>query len=386
MPESVHRTSRPKAPRSLGFSLLAARAGGPLWRPLRPAARRLRYAIPVLLAWVTVLTLHAAVGDVFGMGVPGAASETSRAIDSFLTNVIALAPAVVLVSLMGEIFPDRPRARLFWMALAVVSSTGVGVIVGDIVLQGADAEWLLANPRDVAEATIALLFPAGLLVAAYELHRQGVDAADAAFRAHADRISMQAEISKARLQLLHAQIEPHFIFNSLAHVRRLYQIDVAAARKMLDSLVRYFVGALPSLRQETCSLAEELTLIDAYLAIHRLRMLSRLEYEVDFPEALLSQQVPTMILLTLVENAIKHGVSPLPQGGFVRVSAEATDSALELHVADSGRGMSVSSGSGTGLSNIRARLVALYGDTASLNLTINKPSGIIATVRMPWRP
>jgi len=337
----------------------------------------------VLLGWVTVLTLYDTIGGALEKGMPGAGKEIGFVIERFLNLLISLAPVMVFISLIGGIFPNRPFARIFWLTLGVAGSATAGVVINDIVSYGADAQWLLAHPRDVADSTIAILFPAGLLVAAYEFYRRGEDVAGAAFRIHADKIALQAEVSKARIQLLRAQIEPHFIFNSLAHVRRLYQIDIDAARKLLDNLVRYFTGALPSLRQETCSLAEELALIDAYLAIHRLRMPSRLEYEVVFPENLLAQKVPTMILLTLVENAIKHGVSPLPQGGFVHVSARETAGALELRVADSGHGMTVSSGSGTGLSNIRARLVTSYGNAASLSLTTNRPSGIIATVHLP---
>ena len=190
-------------------------------------------------------------------------------------------------------------------------------------------------------------------------------------------------MSKARVRLLRAQIEPHFIFNSLAHVRRLYQVDPVTGEEMLSSLIQYFASALPSLRRETCSLAEEATLLDAYLGIHRLRMGSRLAYEVAFPAQLLAEQVPTMILLTLVENAIKHGLSPLPEGGFVRVSALAGTNRLEVRVADTGHGMTQSSGHGTGLANIRARLSNLYGSAASVTLTSNQPRGITATVRLP---
>ena len=382
MPEAVHRTPD-QTTRSTGLTLSAAHAGTRFWQPLRPTARRLSYAITVLLGWVAVLTLYDTIGEAFGTGVPRAAMQVSFIVERFFNYLISLAPAMVFISLIRGVFPNHPYARIFFFAIGAACSAAAGIVINDILVFGADTQWLLTNPRDVAEGTIAILFPVALLVTAYEFYRRGEDVADAAFRIHADRIALQAEVSKARLQLLRAQIEPHFIFNSLAHVRRLYQIDTEAARKLLDNLVRYFTGALPSLRRETCSLAEELALIDAYLAIHRLRMPSRLEYEIVFPEELLARNVPSMILLTLVENAIKHGVSPLPQGGFVHVSAKATGSGLELCVTDSGHGMTVSSGSGTGLSNIRARLVTSYGDAASLSLTTNKPSGIIATVRLP---
>src|SRR5665213_2820669 len=383
MPEAVHRTPDLTTPRSTGFTLSAAHAGSPFWHSFRPAARRLGYTMTVLLGWVTILTLYDTIGGALEKGMPGAGKEIGFVIERFLNLLISLAPVMVFISLIGGIFPNRPFARIFWLTLGVAGSATAGVVINDIVSYGADAQWLLAHPRDVADSTIAILFPAGLLVAAYEFYRRGEDVAGAAFRIHADKIALQAEVSKARIQLLRAQIEPHFIFNSLAHVRRLYQIDPAKGHQMLASLIRYFGSAFPSLRQETCSLEQEAALIGAYLDIHCLRMGTRLVYEVAFPSNLCGLQIPTLMLLTLVENAIKHGLSPMPDGGFVRVSAVQTDTVLELRVADSGRGLTACSGRGTGLANIRARLNALYGSAAVLRLSTSQPCGITAVVRLP---
>ncbi len=200
---------------------------------------------------------------------------------------------------------------------------------------------------------------------------------------HAARAALEAELSRARLQALRAQVEPHFLFNTLANLRCLYQDDPGAGRQMMDRLIEYLRRSLPSLEQERITLAEDARLISAYLELHRIRMGARLHYALDFPPALLGRELPPMLLLTLVENAIKHGLGPLPEGGFLRISARQADGALHLEVADNGRGMVEGSGHGSGLANIRARLAALYGGRAALALMPNRPRGVSALLRLP---
>ena len=186
--------------------------------------------------------------------------------------------------------------------------------------------------------------------------------------------------------MLQAQIEPHFLFNTLANVRRLYQTEPATAEAMLDSLMRYLETALPQMRANVSTLGREAELTASYLDIQRIRMGRRLSYTIDVAPALRDTPLPPMMLLTLAENAIKHGLAPLPEGGFVRISAHHLGDELELRVADSGRGFTQTSGAGTGLANIRARLAALYGATGRLSLAPNSPRGVTATIVVPLVP
>ena len=197
-----------------------------------------------------------------------------------------------------------------------------------------------------------------------------------------DSAVLDADVKRARLQLLRAQIEPHFLFNTLATVRTLARIDRAAAIDMLDNLMRYLSEALPKLRQEESSLADELQLIDAYLRIHQIRMGRRLSYELQIPAQLATERIPSMILLTLVENAVKHGINPAVEGGTIRVTATREHAALVLRVADSGQGLAATDGFGMGLANIRRRLDMLYGDRAVLSLA-RASRGVVATVSIP---
>jgi sensor histidine kinase YesM len=195
--------------------------------------------------------------------------------------------------------------------------------------------------------------------------------------------ALDADVKRARLELLRAQIEPHFLFNTLATVRTLARIDRPAAIEMLDNLMRYLSEALPKLRQEQSSLAEEVQLIDAYLRIHQTRMGKRLSYELQVPPQLAGERIPTMILLTLVENAVKHGINPSVDGGSIHVTATREQAALVLRVADSGHGLAVTDGFGMGLANIRRRLMMLYGDRAVLSLARAASRGVVATISIP---
>jgi two-component sensor histidine kinase len=206
------------------------------------------------------------------------------------------------------------------------------------------------------------------------------------------QLEAQAELAQAQLQLLQAQNEPHFLFNALANVRRLLRTEPQAAKALLTDLLRYMQAALPALRELSSTLGGEAELVRAYLAVHQVRMGGRLQATVEVPTDLAAQQVPAMCLLTLVENALKHGLNPLVEGGSVQVRARRVDASgmagnqafLELEVADNGKGFGeANTGHGTGLANLRARLHQSQGPQAQLSLERNEPRGVIARVRLP---
>jgi sensor histidine kinase YesM len=198
---------------------------------------------------------------------------------------------------------------------------------------------------------------------------------------------LDSKLNQAQLRLLQAQMEPHFLFNTLANVRRLACDDTQGAAEMLSNLIHYIEAALPHARADRTTLAKEQALIDAYLRIHQIRMGSRLSYKISIPQTVSGAEIPTMMLLTLVENAIKHGINPLTQGGHIRITAQRAGSSLEVAVADTGRGMPTTgvSGVGAGLANTRARLNLLYGEGAQLLLAHGSARGLTVTIRLPWR-
>ncbi len=198
---------------------------------------------------------------------------------------------------------------------------------------------------------------------------------------------LTAQGLEARLSALQAQIEPHFLFNTLAHVQRLYATEPGRGRDMLRSLIDHLRAALPSMRRSGSTLGRELELARSFLTILQLRMGERLAFEIRADQTLLEAPVPPMVLATLVENAVKHGLAPLPQGGCIVITAGATaDGRLAIEVADNGQGFVSDGGSGVGLANTRSRLAALYGERASLSLQAAPAGGVIARVLLPVLP
>jgi len=223
----------------------------------------------------------------------------------------------------------------------------------------------------------------GLLAAAWYFLQRSTEHQAALRESTLARRVLETQLVEARVQVMQAQVEPHFLFNTLAHVKRLYKTDPTLARRMLDRFCEYLHVALPQMRDAVATLGTELTLAQAYLDVQKIRMGNRLVVEIDVPDGERQKQFPSMMLASLVENAIKHGLTPLSEGGVIRVSAESTRDALRVVVADSGRGFCASRGTGVGLANIRGRLATLYGPSARFTLAPNVPRGIRATIEIP---
>jgi two-component sensor histidine kinase len=285
-----------------------------------------------------------------------------------------------------EMVHQLPTVPLLTAAINLVPPTGPKRY-GSLFLVGA-AMWGFCTAFFYMEGEGGMNLEYGIMVALIIsacVYRSSSRSATSLFlQSQIEGAALDADVKRARLQLLRAQIEPHFLFNTLATVRTLARVDRSAAIEMIEHLLRYLSEALPKLRQEESSLAEELQLIDAYLRIHQIRMGPRLSYELLVPEVLAGERIPTMILLTLVENAVKHGINPAVEGGSIRVTASREQAALVLRVSDSGQGLVATDGHGMGLANIRRRLMMLYGDGAVLSLSRAASRGMTATVSIPW--
>jgi LytS/YehU family sensor histidine kinase len=202
-------------------------------------------------------------------------------------------------------------------------------------------------------------------------------------RAQSERLERAAV--EARMQALQAQIEPHFLFNTLASIDQLIRSDPPRASRMQQSFIRYLRSAMPQMREgRRPTLGQQVDLSSAFLEIMAMRMEARLQPVIDVPEGLRSAVFPPMMLQTLVENAIKHGLEPKAAGGRLEIKAEIVDGALAVHVIDDGVGFVPTSGDGVGLANIRERLQALYGGRAELVIGVPPAGGTCATVRVPY--
>jgi sensor histidine kinase YesM len=199
--------------------------------------------------------------------------------------------------------------------------------------------------------------------------------AERAAAAERERVAViERQALDAQLRALQAQIEPHFLFNTLANVTGLIERQPADARRMLERLIELLRASLSASRAEQVTLAQELELCRAYLEIVALRMAGRLHYAIEADEAARRRPVPPLLLQPLVENAIQHGLEPKVEGGRVLVRAQQQGDALELIVQDDGAGFgNLTRGGGVGLSNLRERLATLFGDRARLTIEDAQP-------------
>jgi sensor histidine kinase YesM len=197
------------------------------------------------------------------------------------------------------------------------------------------------------------------------------------------RLEAEKHSLAAQLRMLQAQIEPHFLFNSLANVAALIEADPKLASRLLDALIRYLRSSLDRTRAEGGKLGDEVALLTAYLDVLKIRMGDRLTYAFEIAPELLAEDFPPMLLQPLVENAIRHGLEPKVSGGHVVVSAQRQGDRLQISVADDGLGFGQTPGEGVGIANIRARLAAIYGPAARLELSSKVGAGVTATMSLP---
>ncbi len=207
--------------------------------------------------------------------------------------------------------------------------------------------------------------------------------------AAAERESMQRQLSETKMQMMQAQVEPHFLFNTLASVEYLIETDPPRASAMQRSLIQYLRAVLPQMRDNAVvtNLGREADMVKAYLNLLKMRMEERLNVDMQIPEGLRSAAFPPMMLQSMVENAIKHGLECKAEGGTLKIVAEVNGGKLRVIVSDDGVGFGVmpSDGTGLGLPTIRERLKLLHGDQGQLHIAANSPSGVIATIEVPYQ-
>jgi len=303
--------------------------------------------------------------------------------DDFWQHLCIALTMLLLIQPVRRLGPQEGWRRIAAAAVAVAIAGAAGAAARLLFLH-ADGTSFAELAAIVPGMYLRFVIPAALLVAVGEFHRAEVRGLEAMRAADADRAALEQQTLQARLRALEAQIEPHFLFNTLATLRRLYETDAQVGEAMLERLMRYFEVALPSMRSTQSTLAREAELLGSYLELQRVRMGRRLAFGIDIAPALHAIEVPPMMLLTLVENSIKHGLAPQRDGGRIDVAARVDGDALLLEVADTGRGFGGdSAGGGTGLANIRARLAAMFGGAAEFTLARREPSGLLATLRIP---
>lgn len=198
------------------------------------------------------------------------------------------------------------------------------------------------------------------------------------------RISLEKENIQANLKYLQAQIEPHFLFNTLSNVLSLLDTDIEKGKKMLENLTLYLRTSLKHTRNDQNNLSQEIETIRSYLDINKIRMDDRLEFNIELPKHLQNIPIPPMLIQPIVENAVKHGIEPKVSGGSINISISEKESVIEIKITDTGVGINSELSSQLGIDNVKKRIQALFGTKGYVIFEDNKPSGLIVVIGVPY--
>jgi two-component sensor histidine kinase len=308
-----------------------------------------------------------------------------------VSRVVVVGFAALLAFGLFERWPARlPRwfARWVLQVLAIVLAIPLGVYLAYWLTTGGHPQLGAVSGRwqGYIELTVTgILFAPWIAVGALVRQRDTfAREQETAFALERSELARRA--LDARFRLLQAQVEPHFLFNTLANVQALVEAGAPQAAKVLKSLIAYLRAALPQLHETVTTLDQELELVRAYLELMQMRMPDRLIFEMRVDATLLKLQCPPMTVLTLVENAVRHGIDPSETGGIIVIEVRLESSRCLASVTDTGVGLKVTGrGLGTGLASLRERLQLAFGAEAQLVLSEVVPHGVRAEVSFPAR-
>ncbi len=328
------------------------------------------------------------VGIALGLAVLGSIALNPIFITSYpvvLGRMLAIAAALLLVYTAARVWkiPGVPR----WLAqvLAVALAAPLATLLAYLPSVGGDLAQLFNHEGRVMgllSITFTVLVIAPLVVLGSLYRERDAQARSQALGFELERSVLERQAVDAKLKLLQAQIEPHFLFNTLANVQQLVEVGSARAGPVLASLIAYLRAAMPKLHDERQTLGNELAMVQAYLELMQMRMPDRLQFRVDAGGVPQQLAFPALGLLTLVENAVRHGIDPSEQGGRIDVTArlDAASGEVRIGVADTGVGLLETSAGGVGLANLRERLAAAFGPGARLEMHEVAPHGVRAEI------
>src|SRR5471032_3090560 len=315
-------------------------------------------------------------------------------------TVSNLAGLAIAWSILGVWFNYRKLAHKKFkvLALFLLSPAATGMALGimrTVLIEGGSfSAGLLSGGRigAIAALTAGLVYLVPMSIVAIWRNRE-YEALTLKLERDAERERMARELSESQLRLLRAQIEPHFLFNTLGAVQQLAEQGAPKAAALTADLIAFLRTSLDKMRREQVPLQGEFNMVAAYLRVMQARMGQRLRFQLDLPAELADTLIPSMIVLTLAENAIKHGIEPALRGGDIHVSAQLVGSMLRLRVRDTGMGLRQvdvsAAGGGLGLDNIRSRLQLAAqhggGPAGSLEVRNGEESGVIADILLSYK-
>ena len=307
---------------------------------------------------------------------------------SFVINLIVsqsfgLSIFSIIIFLLWIFKPEKTAPLAFIVLIGIASGILIGLQIGPFVLLRIFSIVLWQQEKSLLQpiilgitfgsvATYFFYAKARLRVSMGELQQERIK-----------RLSSEKEALEANLRLLQAQIEPHFLFNTLSNVLSLIDTDPASGKSMLVDLIHYLRTSLSRTFPDPITLDQEIDMIKAYLNIQKIRMGERLHFNIELPDAVSKHPFPPMLLQPLVENALKHGLEPKMEGGEIMIKATEEEDLIRVEVMDTGCGFSSLHNAGVGIGNVKERIKLLYGEKGRFIIEENKPNGVRAIIEVP---
>ena len=372
--------------------------------PLLPPAAHPLEMIPLFRRWPVSHLRNLVYTGIWSGALGLVLSVISMTLDGGRQPVTSYLAPVMLISLiigylvhgsslLGNLALKRwPRRatglpRLLYHLVLVGVCVVLGIAFGLYLMKGKSPWQYLRDSSTLQEGLVFALVFGSLMYAVRLSGERRVEREMAQARQNEQIAAAGRLLAEARLRALQAQIEPHFLYNTLANVVSLIEVQPARARHMLERFIDYLRASLAASRQERATLGAEADMIAAYLDVLAVRMGERLRYRIEVPDELRASTIAPMLLQPLVENAIAHGLEPKVEGGEVLLRARMVDGVLQLEVSDTGVGLtgtvSKKPGGGVGLSNLRDRLRTMYGPGANVQLLENQPCGMTVRLLLP---
>jgi len=304
-------------------------------------------------------------------------------VDNFIVSqCIGISICSCMLTAHYFVKPTRLPVQLLVTIAGLIIGTVIGTLLGSVAV-GVNPSIFFQGYSFFQIILIGILF--GSIITYFFVSREKISASEVIIQEEKiKRLTSEKKVMESNLRLLQAQIEPHFLFNTLSNILSLIDTDTEKGKSMLEDLIHYLRTSLSKTRENESTIGQEMDMIEAYLNIFRVRMGERLRYRIDIPDTIKNILFPPMLLQPLVENAIKHGLEPRIEGGEVSIRGEKKGDTIRLEVADTGRGFHGDGDMGVGLSNIRERLRSLYCDKGRLILEENRPSGLKAIIEVPY--
>ncbi|MGH8249824.1 MAG: sensor histidine kinase [Steroidobacteraceae bacterium] len=352
----------------------------------RPAASAKPHGLALMFGWRRLrftLAVSLAIGLLMGIG-------WQSGLASILERTVGLGLIAMIVFGLFEQWPRNlprwlPRWVLQVVSVGITMPFATAIIYALSTEPGAPPFYEVPDRMEGFSALTAMsIFLAPWCALGALVRQKEALAREQALAFDLERSEYERQALDARLHLLQAQVAPHFLFNTLANVQALVDAGSPQASAVLRSLVAYLRAAVPRLNEPATTIGQELQLVQAYLELMHMRMPDRLQFELHADTAALGLRCPPMTLLTLVENAVRHGIDPSEEGGRIEIEVRRAGERCRVRVSDTGIGLRpTGTGLGTGLATLRERLQLIFGRDARLELKVHEPSGVTAEVEFP---